>query len=91
MLIRPTACRHAAPPDPADAETESGPAMIAGRGAVHLLEGIEDSFQFVRGDTRAGIPYRDLYTGIAVNRGDHYLSMVSELYGVADQIEENLL
>src|SRR5207244_2707244 len=89
----------------ADGQTETRPAILAGRGAIRLLEGLEDDLLFLRLDADAGVDdaERD-HAGGAVERVivgrppvarrvdlERYAARVRELERVGEQVLEDLL
>src|SRR5581483_3139291 len=53
ILFSPDAASVLADDGPADGEAETGSALLAGIGGIHLLESVKDTLQFIRRDAAA--------------------------------------
>jgi hypothetical protein len=78
-----------------DREPQPRAAILARRRAVGLAERLEDGLGLVGGDADAGVGDGELEPDAAAKllagaHADHDLALIGELYGVADQVGEDL-
>ena len=95
LTLDPDATAHQCDQPPHDREPESAAAVLAGGRRVGLGETGENVFEFVRGDSDAGIRDREMQmTGIVgialVLDGEHDLASLGKLDRVANQIQHDL-
>src|SRR6266545_2978552 len=69
-----------------DRQAQTGPALLPRDRAVCLLEFLEDFRLIDRGNTGAGIAYRNRERGIRHRCSDGYFALIGELDRVADQV-----
>ena len=80
---------------PGDHQAQAGAAVLAGGGGVHLLEGVEQVAELVRGDADAGVA--DLEAHQQARRGvlqaagaQHDAALLGEFHRVAGVVEQGL-
>src|SRR5215468_2116130 len=73
-----------------DGEPEARAALGLGKGAVNLVELIENPILLVERYAGSGVCYRDGEMAVPRARGDAHLAGVGELDGVADEVEQHL-
>src|SRR5262249_23143373 len=73
-----------------DGEAEAGAAFGLGVGAVDLMKLLEDALLLVDGDARSRVSHTHGKMAVYHGRADAHLTLVGELDGIANEVEEDL-